>query len=676
MSKLRQQAEQLRRQLEDYNYQYYVLDDPSVPDAEYDRLFRELQALEQTHPDLVTANSPTQRVGGAPAPGFATVSHRQPMLSLDNVFDADGLAAFDQRLRDRLKRDDAITYVCEPKLDGLAVSLIYEGGKLVTAATRGDGQTGEDITANVRTIRSVPLTLRGEDWPQLLEVRGEILMSRSGFEALNMRQLAAGEKAFANPRNAAAGSLRQLDSRITAQRPLEIYCYGMGVVEGDAVPLPASHRQRLTRLAEWGLRINPEIETVTGCAAMQDYYARMGAKRDALPYEIDGIVFKVDDLELQSQLGFVARAPRWAIAYKFPAQEALTTLESVEFQVGRTGAITPVARLQPVAVGGVTVSNATLHNMDEIRRLDLHVGDTVVVYRAGDVIPKVVRAVIEKRPSDAISIEPPQQCPICQSAIEQLEGEAVARCSGGLFCPAQVKEAIKHFASRRAMDIDGLGDKLVELLVDEGLIEHVSDLYRLHAEQLLPLPRIGAKSAANLIDAIAASRQTTLPRFLFALGIREVGESTAAALANYFRSLDVLMTADAEALEAVPDVGPVVSQHVVAFFQQPHNRDIIAALIAAGIKWPAIDTPSAGASLPLADARYVLTGSLDAMTREEAGDRLKALGAQVSGSVSGNTTALIAGEKAGSKLTKAQKLGIPILDEAALLDLLAQHEST
>ena len=659
--------EALRREIREHNYRYYVLDDPSVPDAEYDRLMRELEALEAEHPELVTPDSPTQRVGAEPADRFGEVRHALPMLSLANAFSEDDLHAFYKRIRDRLGIEDEIEFAAEPKLDGLAVSLLYEDGKLVRGATRGDGVTGEDITQNIRTIKTIPLALHGEDWPRLLEVRGEVYMPRKGFEALNARARERGEKTFVNPRNAAAGSLRQLDPRITAERPLAMFCYGVGKVEGAA--LPDRQSAILERLQDWGLRVCPERDVVTGPAGCLDYYRRIGAQRDRLPYEIDGVVYKVNRLDLQDDLGFVSRAPRWAIAHKFPAQEEITILRDVEFQVGRTGALTPVARLEPVFVGGVTVSNATLHNMDEIERKDVHIGDTVIVRRAGDVIPEVVGVVAERRPPDARPVTMPAECPVCGSEVVRAEGEAVARCSGGLYCGAQRKEAIKHFASRRAMDIEGLGDKLVDQLVEAGLVDHVDGIYRLTVEQVASLERMGEKSAQNLIHAIDRSRQTTLERFIFALGIREVGEATARALALHFGDLAPLMQADEEALQLVPDVGPIVARHVVSFFHQAHNREVIDRLLAAGIEWETIEVTPA-AEQPLAGCTYVLTGTLESMTRDEAKARLMALGAKVSGSVSKKTTAVIAGAEAGSKLAKAEALGVTVLDEDGLQTLL------
>ncbi len=670
MSSIAQNIEHLRDQLREHNYHYYVLDNPVIPDAEYDRLFRQLQQLEQEHPELITPDSPTQRVGATPLDAFSQVEHRVPMLSLDNVFNDQELIAFDRRVRDRLKTDDEIEYVCEPKLDGLAVSVRYEKGVLVQAATRGDGQTGEDITQNIRTIQSIPLKLHGSGFPSTLEVRGEVFMPKAGFDELNRRAAEKGEKTFANPRNAAAGSLRQLDARITAQRPLDMYCYGVGFVEGGE--LSGTHFGNLQLLKQWGLRVNSETKLATGAAQLQQYHDAILAKRNALAYEIDGIVYKVNSLQLQKELGFVSRAPRWATAHKFPAQEEMTQLVGVDFQVGRTGALTPVARLEPVFVGGVTVSNATLHNMDEVARMDVRVGDTVIVHRAGDVIPKVVKVVLEKRPAHTQPIQMPEQCPVCGSAIIKPEGEAVARCSGGLYCPAQVKEAIKHFASRKAMDVEGLGDKLVEQLVDQGLIAHVSDLYRLDVDQVAAMERMGQKSAQNLIEALEKSKATTLPRFLFALGIREVGEATALTLAQHFGTLENIRSASEEQLQQAPDVGPVVASRIAAFFAQQHNLDIIRALQDAGVNWQEQE-PAAREAGVLDGKTYVLTGTLTKLTRDEAKDYLQQLGAKVAGSVSKNTDMVVAGEKAGSKLAKAESLGVPVIDEDAFLQLLREH---
>lgn len=685
----------LRKQINEYSYLYYVLDQPSVPDAEYDRLFQRLQNLEQQYPKLITEDSPTQRVGDKPLPHFEQVEHQLPMLSLGNVFDDQELLAFDQRLKERLEglsEDFEFDYTCEPKLDGLAVSLWYEKGRLIRAATRGDGSVGENITQNIRTIASVPLTLRGKDFPNVLEVRGEVIMPLSGFNAFNQQAQQRGEKTLVNPRNAAAGSLRQLDSKVTAQRPLDIYCYGVGVVADKLVqtkasdpeknnhsgiknyPLADSHRAILKLLAAWGFKINPETKAVKGIDAVKDYHQQLLNQRPTLDYDIDGVVVKVDKIKLQNQLGFVSRAPRWAVAYKFPAQEEITRLLDIDFQVGRTGAITPVARLEPVFVGGVTVSNATLHNMDEIKRMDVRSGDTVIVLRAGDVIPKVVRVVKQRRPKNTKAVVSPTQCPACGSDIEQLEDEAIMRCTGGLFCPAQRKENIKHFASRKAMDIDGLGDKLVEQLVDEGLIENVADLYSLSVEPVAAMERMGQKSAENLLAALAKSKTTTLAKFLYALGIREVGEATALNLAQYFGSLDAIISASEESLLEVNDVGPIVAAHIVHFFAQAHNREVIQALTQAGIAWLDL-SPQAreNLNLPLAKQTFVLTGSLISMTRQAAKEKLQQLGAKVSGSVSKNTHCVVAGEAAGSKLDKAAELGIEIIDEEQLEKLLNQY---
>jgi DNA ligase (NAD+) len=665
------QIEALRSQIEFHNRQYYVYDAPSIPDVEYDRLMRELQALEAEHPDLITADSPTQRVGDVPLAGFAEVAHRVPMLSLDNAFDEMEMSEFERRIRDRLKLDAAreIAYQAEPKLDGLAINLRYEAGKLVQGATRGDGSRGEDVTLNLRTIKAIPLKLDGDDWPKVLEVRGEVFMPRKGFEALNQRAREAGEKTFVNPRNAAAGSLRQLDPRLTAQRPLSFYAYGFGEISSD--PLAGTQSACMQKLQDWGLPLSPLARVVKGIEGCLGFYREIMQKRDGLPYDIDGVVYKVDELALQSALGFVSRAPRWAIAYKFPAQEEMTRVEAIEFQVGRTGAITPVARLQPVFVGGVTVSNATLHNMDEVERKDVRPGDTVVVRRAGDVIPEVVSVVDPNRPGRGEKVTRPLRCPVCQSEIEQPEGEAIARCSGGLFCPAQRKEALKHFASRKAMDIEGLGDKLVEQLVDLGLVNNPADLYSLTLEALSGLERMAEKSAQNLLDALNKSKQTSLARFLYALGIREVGEATAKALAGHFGNLDAIRAADETRLQETPDVGPVVAAHIVAFFRQAHNREVIAALIdgeGANIHWPDIEVPPADAQ-PLRGKTFVITGTLS-RSRDEIKAELEALGAKVSGSVSKKTDYLVAGEAAGSKLSKAHDLGVNVLDEAALKELI------
>lgn len=668
------QVRRLRDKIDLYNHQYYALDDPQVPDSEYDRLMQRLRDLEKDNPQLITADSPTQRVGGEALDKFQSVTHRLPMLSLDNAFDENDLADFDRRIRDRLKitalSDADVEFACEPKLDGIAVSLMYEQGKLVTAATRGDGSTGEDITLNVRTIPSIPLRLIGDGYPEVLEVRGEIYMPRAGFEAFNERARNLGEKPFVNPRNAAAGSLRQLDPTITAARPLQMCCYSLGYVEGGE--MPETHSEVLQCFQSWGLRINRESEVVAGVAACIDYFNRLSEKRDGLAYDIDGIVFKVNNLELQQKLGFISKAPRWAIAHKFPAQEEMTVLLDIDLQVGRTGAITPVARLEPVFVGGVTVSNATLHNFDEVRRLDVRKGDTVMIRRAGDVIPQVVSVVLDRRPTITKAYFAPKLCPVCGSVVEREEDEAVLRCMGGLICGAQQREAIKHFASRKAMDIEGLGDKLVEQLVDEGLIDNVSGLYTLQHAQLMQLDRMGDKSARNLLQALEESKSTSLSRFIYSLGIREVGEATAGSLANHFGSWEALSEAGKDQLLEVEDVGPVVARHVLQFFQQPHNIAIVKALQMAGMHWPVITVKKAD-EMPLAGNTYVVTGTLEGMTRDEAKAELQALGAKVAGSVSKKTTAVVAGAAAGSKLTKAETLGIPILDEEAFNGLLEQH---
>ena len=661
------EAQQLASQLNEHAHRYYVLDDPVISDAEYDRLFRRLQDLESEYPELKRSDSPTQRVGGAPLGAFETVAHEIPMLSLDNAFSDEDVAAFNKRVLDRLKRTEAVAYVCEPKLDGIAVSLLYEKGVLIRAATRGDGSTGENITANVRTIGSVPLRLNGADYPDRLEVRGEVYMLREGFEILNRTARESGAKVFVNPRNAAAGSLRQLDSRITASRPLQMCAYSLANVHEKG--LPSTHFQILQQLREWGFLVNSHIELVDNIDGCLAYYQRLSKLRDRLDYDIDGIVYKVNDLSLQQELGFISRSPRWAIARKFPAQEESTRLLDVEFQVGRTGAVTPVARLEPVFVGGVTVSNATLHNQDEIERLGVCIGDTVMIRRAGDVIPQVVMVVKEKRPDDARPVIFPQHCPICNSPVERIPGEAVARCSGGLVCPAQRKQALRHFASRKAMDIEGLGDKLVDQLVDAGLIHSPADLYSLSLEQLAGLERMAEKSAQNLLDALQKSRETTLPRFLYALGIREVGEATARALAADFGSLASLKKAKEDDLLQVQDVGPVVAHFVVEFFQLQKNLQLLDELIKAGIHWPEQSAPVTD-ELPLSGQTWVVTGTLERMSRDEAEDQLRALGARAASSVSKKTTAVVAGPGAGSKLRKAEELDLPVYDEAAFLAML------
>ncbi|MET0065644.1 MAG: NAD-dependent DNA ligase LigA [Candidatus Thiodiazotropha sp.] len=664
-----EEIDRLRREIDYHNRQYYVFDDPQITDSAYDRLMRDLQDLETRHPELITPDSPTQRVGDKPLEGFDEVAHPIPMLSLDNAFDEDGMHDFERRIRDRLKRpsDESIYYLAEPKLDGLAVNLRYQQGRLVQGATRGDGSRGEDVTSNVRTIKAIPLKLQGSGWPEILEVRGEVFMPRQGFEAFNARARDQGLKTFVNPRNAAAGSLRQLDPRITAQRPLTFYAYGFGEV---AAPLSeAKLSQRMQRLRDWGLPISPLMAVVEGSEGCIAYYRKIQQQRDDLAYDIDGVVFKVDELALQEQLGYVSRAPRWALAYKFPAQEEMTRVEAIEFQVGRTGAVTPVARLQPVFVGGVTVSNATLHNMDEVRRKDVRVGDQVVVRRAGDVIPEVVQVVLSERGDDTQAVVLPTHCPVCGSEVISPEGEAVARCSGGLFCPAQRKEAIKHFASRKAMDIEGLGDKLVEQLIERELVTTPADLYALTVDQLSGLERMAEKSARNIREALDRSRDTRLARFLYALGIREVGEATAQALSRHFLTLQAIEQADEEQLQETPDVGPIVAAHIASFFRQPHNREVIDALLDAGIHWPPVEAPGADEQ-PLAGKTFVITGTLS-RPRDAFKSELTALGAKVAGSVSAKTDYLLAGEAAGSKLAKAEKLGVSVLDEQGLQKLLA-----
>ncbi len=666
---VQERVTELHKILHHHNHRYYVLDDPELPDAEYDALLRELQDIEAKYPVMLTLESPTQRVGAQPLSEFTQVKHLIPMLSLGNAFNEEEVLAFEKRLLDKLgEKDLEIEYSVEPKLDGLAVSLLYEEGLLVQAATRGDGETGENITENVRTIRQVPLKLSGENIPQRLEVRGEVYMPKASFEALNDNARKSGEKTFVNPRNAAAGSLRQLDSSITASRNLAMYCYATGLIEGGA--LANNHSDAMKQLAGWGLPICPENKVVQGAEGCLEYYQSISEKRDSLAYEIDGVVFKVNSIALQQKLGFVSRAPRWAIAHKFPAQEQMTRINDVEFQVGRTGALTPVARLQPVFVGGVTVTNATLHNMDEIKRKDVHIGDTVIVRRAGDVIPEVARVVPDKRPKDAKEIVIPSHCPVCESAVELLEGEAIARCTGGLFCPAQRKEAIKHFVSRKALDIDGLGDKLVEQLFDARLIKNVSDLFSLDAASLVKLERMGEKSAQNLIQALEDSKRPTLARFIYSLGIREVGETTAKSLANHYASLEAIKAADLESLQSVDDIGPIVANHVITFFQQAHNNEVIQALLNAGVQPQNPEKSGISQKLPLAGNIYVLTGALGKLTRNEAKEQLEALGAKVSGSISKNTTTLFAGEKAGAKLAKAKNLGVPVLNEDELINLL------
>jgi DNA ligase (NAD+) len=655
---------ELHELIAQHNHRYHVLDDPEVSDAAYDELMKELKTIEAAHPELVTPDSPTQRVGAAPSRAFAQVEHGQPMLSLENAFDDADVAAFDARARDLAGGE--VEYIAEPKLDGLAVSLIYERGSLVRAATRGDGSVGEDVTANVRTIAAVPLKLRGKA-PALVEIRGEVFMPLAGFNRLNEEQAAGNLKLFVNPRNAAAGALRQLDPRMTARRPLDICLYALGRLTGAKAPV--TQTLMLSMLREWGLRTSPLTKLVAGLDGMLDFYRRIGAQRASLGYQIDGVVYKVDRCDLQEQLGFVSRAPRWAIAHKFPPEEARTKLRDVDFQVGRTGALTPVARLEPVLVGGATVSNATLHNMDEIERKDIRLGDTVIVRRAGDVIPEVARALPEFRPKGARRIKLPERCPVCASAVERLEGEAVARCTGALRCPAQRHEALRHFASRRAMDIEGLGDERIAQLIEKELVHTPADIYGLDHATLAGLDRMAERSATNLLNAIAGSKATTLPRFLYALGIREVGEATAVALARQFGKLEDLRAADQQALQATPDVGPVVAAHVAQFFADAANNRIVDALIKTGITWPNLPVVAREA-LPLAGKTVVLTGTLPDMSREEAKALLEAQGAKVSGSVSAKTHYVVAGEEAGSKLTKARELGVKVLDSRGLARLL------
>ena len=662
---LQQQIDTLRHDLRRYEYEYHVLDNPTIPDAEYDRLFHQLKALEAAHPELITADSPTQRVGAKPLSGFAQIRHEIPMLSLDNAFSDEEFYAFVKRIEDRLIRlPEPLTFCCEPKLDGLAVSILYVNGVLTQAATRGDGTTGEDITANIRTIRNIPLQLLMDNPPARLEVRGEVFMPHAGFERLNQQALEKGEKTFANPRNAAAGSLRQLDPKITSKRPLVLNAYGIGIAEG--VDLPNTHYDRLQWLKSIGIPVNPEIRLCNGTDEVLDFYRDIQNKRSSLGYDIDGTVLKINDIALQEKLGFISKAPRWAIAYKFPAQEELTRLNDVEFQVGRTGAITPVAKLEPVFVAGVTVSNATLHNGDEIERLDIAIGDTVVIRRAGDVIPQIIGVLHDRRPADARPIVFPETCPVCDSAIVRIEGEAVARCTGGLFCAAQRKEALKHFVSRKAMDIDGVGGRLIEQLVDRELVHTPADLFKLDLTTLTRLERMGTKSAENALASLEKAKNTTLARFIFALGIREVGEATALNLANHFKTLEALQNADLEALQQVPDVGEVVANRILAFWHEPHNVAVVNDLIAQGVHWETVETKEVTENR-FKGKTVVLTGTLTQMGRNEAKALLQDMGAKVSGSVSAKTDFVIAGDAAGSKLTKAQELGVAVLTEEEFL---------
>jgi DNA ligase (NAD+) len=686
----RDKAEALRAQIADANYRYYVLDEPTITDAEYDRLMRELEALEVEHPQLRTSDSPTQRVGAGPSREFATVRHAIPMLSLANAFTDEEVNDFVRRIRERLGREK-LEFSVEPKFDGLAISLHYEDGVFVRGATRGDGETGEDVTANLRTIKSIPLRLRGKGYARVLEVRGEVYMPRAGFEKYNeMARASEGRiKPLINPRNAAAGSLRQLDPRITASRPLAFYAYAVGVVEGGT--LPPKHSELMQRLREWGLPVSNLVDTADGADGCIAYYQRIGAQRDKLPFDIDGVVYKLDDLAAQRELGFVGRTPRWAVAHKFPAQEETTLVEDITVNIGRTGAATPAAKLKPVFVGGVTVTNATLHNIDQVARLDVRVGDTVIVRRAGDVIPEVVSVVMDKRPARTRPWAMPTHCPVCGSAIVREEGESVARCTGGLTCAAQRVQAIFHFAARRAMDIDGLGERYIEQLCDFDYVHSVADLYKLTLDDLLEMKRradardgttpetvksgkVATKWAENLIGAIAHSKHTTLERFLYALGIPEVGEATAKALARYFGSLAPLLIANEDELTEVPDVGPIMAAHIARFFAEPHNREVIAQLREAGVEWKE-SAPQRKSEGPLSGKTIVLTGTLAALTRDEAKEKLESLGAKVSGSVSKKTSFVVAGAEAGSKLDKAQELGVEIWDEAHLLKFLREHSN-
>ena len=666
MTNIQTQIDNLRKTLRQYEYEYHVLDNPTVPDSEYDRLFHQLKALELEHPEFLTSDSPTQRVGAKPLSGFSQIRHEIPMLSLDNAFSDEEFNAFVKRIEDRLiVLPKPLTFCCEPKLDGLAVSILYVNGILTQAATRGDGTTGEDITANIRTIRNIPLQLLTDNPPARLEVRGEVFMPHAGFERLNEYALEHGEKTFANPRNAAAGSLRQLDPNITSKRPLVLNAYGIGIAEG--VELPNTHYARLQWLKSIGIPVNPEIRLCNGTNEVLDFYRDIQNKRSSLGYDIDGTVLKINDIALQNELGFISKAPRWAIAYKFPAQEELTVLNDVEFQVGRTGAITPVAKLEPVFVAGVTVSNATLHNGDEIERLNIAIGDTVVIRRAGDVIPQIIGVLYERRPDNAKPIIFPTNCPVCDSQIIRIEGEAVARCTGGLFCAAQRKEALKHFVSRKAMDIDGVGGKLIEQLVDRELIHTPADLFKLDLTTLTRLERMGAKSAENALNSLEKAKSTTLARFIFALGIREVGEATALNLANHFKTLDALKAADLEQLQQVPDVGEVVANRIFVFWREAHNVAVVDDLIAQGVHWETVEVKEASENL-FKDKTVVLTGTLTQMGRNEAKSLLQQLGAKVSGSVSSKTDFVISGDAAGSKLAKAQELNITVLTEEEFLE--------
>ncbi len=667
----RKKAESLRDQIRHHNYRYHALDDPEVPDAEYDRLMRELQVLEEKHPALVTPDSPTQRVGDAPISAFGTVRHEMPMLSLGNAFSEQELHDFHRRALEKLELDatSELIYAAEPKLDGAAVSLLYVDGVLTQGATRGDGTTGEDITHNVRTIEAIPLRLLGKGFPRRLEVRGEVFMPKAGFEAYNDKARAAGEKTFVNPRNAAAGSLRQLDPKLTAARPLDMYAYSVGVTEGGK--LPSSHSEIIDQLQQWGIKVCPERRVVKGIEACLAYYVDIGKRRSTLAYEIDGVVYKINSLAMQAELGFVSRAPRWAIAHKFPAQEELTQVESVEFQVGRTGAITPVARLKPVFVGGVTVSNATLHNIDELHRKDVRVGDTVVVRRAGDVIPEIASVLMSRRPKHTRRVQLPKKCPVCNSQVAREEGETVARCTGGLFCAAQRAESLKHFVSRRALDIEGFGAKLVDQLVAIDRLKTPADIFQLTQEELENLERMGKKSASKLIDAIEKSKSTTLAHLLFALGIREVGEATAASVAAHYGRLANVVAASEEELQGIDDVGPVVAARLRSFFDEKHNLDVIARLQDYGVNWAESDPVQASSDGALLGKTFVITGTLPTMTRDKAKDFIQSHGGKVTGSVSSKTDYVLAGDNAGSKLLKAEKLQIRVISEAELRTLVS-----
>lgn len=678
MQAIKQRINELKNLLNEYSYCYYILDNPKVPDIEYDRLFNELKNLEKQYPELITQDSPTQRVGAKPLAAFKQVQHTIPMLSLDNAFADEDVVNFDKRIHDRLKLDPSgyaagrqnnyeIEYVCEPKIDGLAVSLYYENGILTKASTRGDGMVGEDILQNIRTIPSIPLVLRGGDIPQIIEIRGEVYLPLAGFNQLNQKALKDGTKPFVNPRNAAAGSLRQLDPKITATRPLAMFCYAVGEVIGGS--LPNTHWEILSKIKEFGLKVNEEVQVVKGVKSCLEYYQQISQKRDKLAYEIDGVVYKVNNLDLQKQLGFVSHAPRWAIAHKFAAQEELTKVINIEFQVGRTGAITPVARLEPVFVGGVTVSNATLHNFDELWRKDVRIGDTVIVRRAGDVIPEVVSVLLDRRGQDTHIISMPGKCPVCGADAIKIDGEAVLRCTGGLYCSAQRKEMIRHFAARNALDINGLGDRVIEKLVALNLVNNVAELYTLTQEKLATLERQGEKSAQNLLQAIAKSKTTTLPKFIYALGIRGVGEATAQSLAKYFGDLDKIMHANIQDLEVINDIGPTIAKQIVVFFGQEHNRELINNLLEYGIHWPKL-SPINTAEQKLAGQTFVITGSLNTMSRDEAKAKLQALGAKITESVSKNTSCVVVGADPGSKFAKAQSLGIKIINEDELLQIL------